>query len=74
MLIFKRKIMVVMNVEVPEQIASKFELNKTIQLKDLSIEEQLLNIDWEDWNDSFVNMDAEEFLKILKKELINHNI
>ncbi len=66
--------MVVMNVEVPEQIASKFELNKTIKLKDLSIEEQLLNIDWGGWNDSFVNMNAEEFLKTLKNEVINHNI
>jgi hypothetical protein len=66
--------MVVMNVDVPEEIANKFELNKTIQLKDLSIEEQLLKTDGEGWNDSFVNMNAKDFLKTLKRDVINHNI
>jgi hypothetical protein len=66
--------MVVISVDVPKQLAKKFSSDKIVQLKDLSIEEQLLNIDGEAWNDSFVNMDIKEFLKTLKKDVINYNI
>ena len=66
--------MVVISVEVPDRIAKKFSSDKVIKLQDLSAEEQLLNLDWEWWNDSFVNMDSKDFLVSLKNDVINYNI
>lgn len=65
--------MVVISVDVPANLAKKFNSDKVVNFKDLSIEEQLLDVDWSKWNDSFVNMDANDFLKSLKRDVINYS-
>ncbi len=63
--------MAVISVEVPDKIAMKFISYEVVSLKDLTMEEKLVNMDWEWWEDVSVNMEAGEFLKMMKKEIIS---
>lgn len=62
--------MAIINVEVPDKIAQKFTPYTIVKWRDLSMEEQLLNIDWE-WWDTIVDfwkwVDAKEVLSYLEK-------
>lgn len=62
--------MAVISVEVPDKIAKKFAPYTIVKLNELTMEEQLLNIDW-DWWETIVNfwqwVDAKEVLDFLEK-------
>ena len=62
--------MAVISVEVPDKIAMKFVSYEVVKLKDLTMEEKLINMDWEWWEDVSVNMEAADFLEMMKKEVI----
>ncbi len=63
--------MAILSVEVPDQIARKFSPYTIVKLRDLSIEEQLLEIDWEWWEtvvDFWLGVDAWDILSFLDKK------
>ena len=64
--------MVVISVDVPEAIARKFVSYKIVDLKELSMEERLVNMDWWWWDDVVVDMEADIFLDVMKKEILNN--
>ncbi|MDQ7009449.1 MAG: hypothetical protein Q9M94_04135 [Candidatus Gracilibacteria bacterium] len=63
--------MTVISVDVPNIIAQKFLSYKIVKYKDLTMEERLINMDGEGWNDTVVDMEANDFLSVIKKEIIN---
>ena len=63
--------MTVISVEVPDVIARKFVSYKVVDLKELTMEEKLINMDGEWWNDTVVDMEANSFLDMMKKEIID---
>ena len=63
--------MTVISVEVPDVIARKFVSYKVVDLKELTMEEKLINMDGEWWNDTIVDMEANSFLDMMKKEIID---
>jgi len=63
--------MTVISVDVPNIIAKKFHSYKVVKYKDLTMEEKLINMDWEWWNDVSVDMEAVDFLSVMKKEIID---
>ena len=62
--------MAIISVEVPDKIAKKFTPFTIVKWSDLTMEEQLLDIDW-DWWESLVDfwewVDAKEILSFLQK-------
>lgn len=64
--------MTVINVEVSEKIATKFSWYNVVNFNELSMENELLSIDWDWWNDFSVNMWADDFLSKLKNDVINY--
>ncbi len=69
--------MAVVVVEVPDKIANKFASYSIIKYDFFFdrwyLEEDLINIDWDWWNNYDVNMNGEDFLKTLEKEIIQYN-
>ena len=63
--------MTVISVNVPDVIAKKFISYKVVNYKDLTMEEKLINMDWEWWNDVSIDMEANDFLSVMKKEIID---
>ncbi len=63
--------MAIVSVEVPDKIAKKFTPYTIIKWSDLSMEEQLLNLDW-DWWETIVDfwkwVNTKEILSYLEKQ------
>jgi len=64
--------MTVISVDVPDIIARRFVSYKIVNYKDLTMEEKLIKMDWGWWNDVSVDMEAWDFLNVMKKEIINN--
>lgn len=62
--------MAIISVEVPDRIAKKFAPYTIVKWSELTMEEQLLDIDWEWWEtivDFWQWVDAKEVLSFLEK-------